>query len=305
MKLLVTGATGMVGRNILDHPQSNGFEILSPSSKELNLLDLSATHSFIREHQPDIIVHAAGVVGGIHANIAEPVKFFLDNMRMGINLLDVARETNVKKVINVGSSSVYPRDAKNPLPEELVLKGPLDPSNEGYALAKAASTKLCEYISREDDRLLYKTVIPCNLYGRYDKFDPKCSHMIPAVIRRLYEAVRDGVETIGIWGDGSARREFMYASDLADFIFYAIHNLDSMPQNINVGLGEDYSMNEYYQAIAKVVGYQGDFTYDLSRPVGMRQKLVDDTRLKAFGWKHKTSLSEGLHLTYQYFLEQL
>jgi len=304
MKLLISGASGMVGRNILDHPSVTDYEILAPSSKELNLLDLDATRSYILETQPDVVIHAAGVVGGIQANIAQPVKFMVENMRMGLNLLDAAREAGIGRLINLGSSCMYPRDADNPLSEELVLKGELEPTNEGYALAKSACARLCEYISREDDRFIYKTVIPCNLYGRYDKFDPKHSHMIPAVIRKLSEAAEDGVDSIDIWGDGFARREFMYAADLADFIFYAIRNLQSMPQNINVGLGEDYSINEYYYAIAEVVGYNGDFVHDLSKPVGMRQKLIDDTKLKKFGWKHKTSLVEGLRLTYQYFLEE-
>ena len=304
MRILITGASGMVGRNILDHPATSNFEILVPSSKELNLLDLGAVRSFISNNRPDLIVHAAGIVGGIQANIAQPVRFLVDNMRMGLNLLDAARDTGVRRFINLGSSCMYPRDADNPLSEELILHGELEPTNEGYALAKSACTRLCEYVNREDETFLYKTVIPCNLYGRYDKFDPKHSHMIPAVIRKLSKAVEEGVESIDIWGDGLARREFMYAEDLADFIFHAIQNLESMPQNINVGLGEDYSINEYYSAIAEVVGYNGDFVHDLSKPVGMRQKLVDDTKLNEFGWRHKTSLVEGLRLTYQYFLEE-
>ncbi|SDZ78750.1 GDP-L-fucose synthase family protein [Microbulbifer marinus] len=304
MKLLMTGAGGMVGRNILEHPSASNFDIFAPSSKELNLLDLGATRSYISESRPDLIIHAAGVVGGIQANIAQPVKFLVDNMRMGLNLLDAAREAGVERLINLGSSCMYPRKADNPLSEELILTGELEPTNEGYALAKSACARLCEYINREDDRFVYKTVIPCNLYGRYDKFDPRHSHMIPAVIRKLSEAARDDVESIDIWGDGLARREFMYAADLADFIFYAIRNLESMPQNINVGLGEDYSINEYYRAIAEVVGYSGDFVHDLSKPVGMRQKLIDDTNLNEFGWRHNTSLVEGLRLTYQYFLEE-
>ena len=198
---------------------------------------------------------------------------------------------------------MYPRDAQNPLAEDLILKGELEPTNEGYAIAKVTSTRLCEYIRKEDESFCYKTVIPCNLYGKYDKFDPKHSHMIPAVIRKLYEAKLAGLKEIDIWGDGEARREFMYAEDLADFIFYAIPKLDEMPQNINVGLGHDYTINEYYQAVAEVVGFKGEFTHDLSKPVGMKQKLIDATKLSAFGWQHKTSLVDGLTQTFSHFKE--
>ncbi|RYZ85337.1 MAG: NAD-dependent epimerase/dehydratase family protein, partial [Proteobacteria bacterium] len=163
----------------------------------------------------------------------------------------------------------------------------------------------CEYITRENPEFQYKTVIPCNLYGKYDKFSPEHSHMLPAVIKKIYEAkIADNPE-VEIWGDGLARREFMYAEDLADFIFYAIDNFAAMPQNINAGLGFDYTINEYYRAIADAIGFTGTFTHDLSKPIGMRQKLIDDTRLKAFGWQHKTSLEEGIKKTYEYYKHTL
>lgn len=199
---------------------------------------------------------------------------------------------------------MYPRDALNPLGEELILKGELEPTNEGYALAKVTSTRLCEYIRQENPARLYKTIIPCNLYGRFDKFDPNHSHMIPAVIRKIDEAKKNNLVELDIWGDGEARREFMYAEDLADFVFYAITNFDKMPQNLNVGLGTDYTINEYYEAVAKVVGYTGSFKHDLSKPVGMKQKLIDDQKLKAFGWSYKTSLELGIQKTYNFYLSE-
>ena len=293
----------MVGQNILEHPSVSDYEVLAPRRTELDLLDVASLTSFLEKEQPDMIIHAAGIVGGIQANIAQPVKFLVDNMQMGLNVLTAAKSAGVKQFMNLSSSCMYPRNAPNPLQEELILKGELEPTNEGYALAKVASTRLCEYINREDDQFLYKTVIPCNLYGRHDKFDPKHSHMIPAVIRKLFEAKNDNLKEIDIWGDGLARREFMYAGDLADFVFYAINNFEKMPQNINVGLGHDYTINEYYAEIAKVVGYQGEFDHDLTKPVGMKQKLIDDTKLKAFGWHYKTSLEEGLKQTFEYLKE--
>lgn len=304
MKILLTGANGMVGRNILEVAGRHDHNFLSPSSTELNLLDGNAVTHYIRTHKPDMVIHAAGIVGGIQANMEQPVKFLVNNMRMGLNILTAANDCDVAKFLNLSSSCMYPRDAHNPLSEDLILKGELEPTNEGYALAKVTSTRLCEYICKENPNRLYKTIIPCNLYGRFDKFDPKNSHMIPAVIRKIDGAKKNNLREIDIWGDGEARREFMYAEDLAKFVFYAINSFKKMPQNLNVGLGNDYSINEYYQAVAKVVGYSGKFTHDLTKPVGMKQKLIDDKKLKAFGWSFKTSLEAGLKETYDFYLRE-
>ena len=303
MKILLTGSKGMVGRNILEHTSVLDYVFLTPSSADLNILNRQAVDLYLDKHKPDMIIHAAGIVGGIQANISEPVRFLVDNMQMGLNVLMSAKGAGIKNLMNLSSSCMYPRDAQNPLSEELILKGELEPTNEGYALAKVTSTRLCEYIHREDDSFQYKTVIPCNLYGRFDKFEPKHSHMIPAVIKKISDAKKRGDQQIDIWGDGLARREFMCAADLADFIFYAIPKFKDIPQNINVGLGHDYTINEYYQEIAKVVGFKGEFVHDLSKPVGMKQKLIDDTKLKIFGWKHDIKISEGIKLTYDYYSE--
>jgi len=302
MKILLTGASGMVGKNILDVAQNHQHEFLSPSSNELDLLEGSAVRQYLVRHKPDMIIHAAGVVGGIQANLAQPVKFLVDNMQMGLNILTAAKECGVVNFLNLSSSCMYPRDAINPLSEELILKGELEPTNEGYALAKVTSTRWCEYICKEDPDLRYKTIIPCNLYGHHDKFEPNHSHMIPAVIRKIDDAKNSDFKIIDIWGDGEARREFMYAEDLADFVFYAIQNFEKMPQNLNVGLGKDYTINEYYQTISRIIGFTGDFKHDLSKPVGMKQKLIDDKKLKEFGWSYKTSLEAGIKKTYQFYL---
>ena len=304
MKILLTGGNGMVGKNILKMSQFHQHELLFPSSQELNLIDGDSVRQYLINHKPDMVIHAAGIVGGIQANMANPVKFLVDNMQMGLNIIMAAKEAGIRYFLNLSSSCMYPRDAVNPLAEELILKGELEPTNEGYALAKVASTRLCEYICKEDAQFIYKTIIPCNLYGEYDKFDPNHSHMIPAVIRKLDDAVKAGVDEIDIWGDGEARREFMYAEDLADFVFYAIERFSEMPQNINVGLGTDYTINEYYRTIAKAVGFTGKFRHDLSKPVGMKQKLIDDAKLTDFGWSYKTSLEMGVAKTFQYYLSE-
>lgn len=301
MKIFLTGGNGLVGKNILHFSKAKNYTFLHPTSKELDLKDYQAVTKYIKLHQPDFVIHAAGIVGGIHANIANPVKFLTDNIDMGKNIIMASRENNVKRFINLASSCMYPRNAENPLKEELILQGELEPTNEGYAIAKIMATRLCEYIHKEDPSFLYKTIIPCNLYGKFDKFSPEHSHMVPAVIRKVYEAKISNKSEIDIWGDGLSRREFMYAEDLADFVFYAIEHFDNMPQNINAGLGFDYTINEYYQTIASVIGYEGTFVHDLTKPTGMKQKLIDDTKLTAFGWKHSTSLKVGIEKTFDYF----
>ena len=301
MRILITGGNGMVGKNILEHQKASNYEILAPSSSELNLRDFDSVDKYIKQNKPDIIIHAAGLVGGIQANMARPVDFLVYNLDMGRNIIMAAKENGVKYFLNMASSCMYPREAQNPLQEELILKGELEPTNEGYAIAKVVATRLCEYIVKENPALQYKTVIPCNLYGKYDKFSPEHSHMVPAVIKKIYEAKQNNATEIDIWGDGLARREFMYTSDLADFVFYALDNFEKMPQNINVGLGFDYTINEYYETIAEAVGFTGKFVHDLSKPIGMKQKLIDDSKLKQFGWQHQTTLKEGIKNTLDYF----
>ena len=301
--ILLTGANGMVGKNVLSHAHAQSFKWLIPGRKELDLTDQFTVESYIKKHQPDFIIHAAGLVGGIQANISIPVDFLVQNMRIGLNVLHGAMQAGVPKVLNLGSSCMYPRNAINPLTEEMVLAGELEPTNEGYAIAKVAAARLCQYISQQTPELAYKTAIPCNLYGRFDHFEAQRSHMIPAVIDKLHKATQIQSEQIDIWGDGLSRREFMYAEDLADFVFYAMNNFLAMPTILNVGLGKDVMINDYYKVIAKAVGYTGSFKHDLSKPSGMRQKLVDTRKLQDFGWYAPTSLKQGIKKTYTYYLE--
>lgn len=303
MKILLTGGSGLVGRNILAAAPQHRHTFFAPTSKELNLLDGAAVTAYIADLKPDLIIHAAGKVGGIQANIENPVRFLVENLDMGKHVLLAARDAKVKNILNLGSSCMYPREAENPLKEELILQGELEPTNEGYALAKILVARLAEYLGREDKTLQYKTIIPCNLFGKWDNFDSKTSHMIPAAIRKVMTAKAQGSNEVEIWGDGTARREFMYTGNLVDFIFYAIERLDKMPAYLNVGPGTDYSINEYYEKISAVTGYAGGFRHDLTKPVGMRRKLVDITKLDAFGWKPPISLEQGLKEACQFYQE--
>lgn len=304
MKIFLTGGRGMVGRNIRECADAGEHAILAPTSGELNLFDYDKVLAFLKAERPDLVIHSAGKVGGIQANMADKTGFLTDNLRMGMNVVNASLEAGVPRLLNLSSSCMYPRNFEGAIPESSILTGELEPTNEGYAIAKIAVTRLCEYISAEKKGFSYKTIIPCNLYGRFDKFDPKHSHLIPAVIRKVDEAKRAGKAEVDIWGDGTARREFMYAGDLAQAVFDCIGKFEQLPQNLNVGLGYDYTINEYYDAVAKVVGFGGKFVHDLSKPVGMKRKLSDVTRMKGLGIRRDSGLEQGIRKTYEFYLEQ-
>lgn len=303
MKILITGGNGLVGHSIIENTGMQQYELLAPSHKELDLLDYNSIQNYLYLEKPDCIIHAAGKVGGIAANCRAPMDFLLTNMDMGRNIIYGAFKAGVRRFINLGTSCMYPRNSEKPLKEDMILKGELEPTNEGYALAKVMCARLCEYISRQYPHFQYKTLIPCNLYGRYDKFCTENAHMIPAVIHKLYVAKKKSINTVEIWGSGKARREFMYSGDFADFIFYSIKNYDRLPAYLNVGLGYDYTVDEYYEAIASVVGYTGCFTHNMKKPEGMKRKLTDVENLKKIGWQAKTSLLEGLQKTFAFYLQ--
>lgn len=301
-RLFVTGGRGMVGRNLCDHPGIARWQVLAPSRAELDLTDVLALHDWLDRHRPDAVVHAAGLVGGIQANLAEPLRYLAENARIGLNVITACRAAQVPVLINLSSSCVYPKDLGHGLSEDRILTGPLEPSNEGYALAKIMAMRMVEYAAREEPGLHWRTLIPCNLYGPHDKFDPRHSHLLPAIIHKLHQAKLAGDETVEIWGDGEARREFMYAGDLAGAILRALDDPQSLPPVMNVGPGVDHAINDYYRIAAEVIGWTGRFTHDLSRPVGMRQKLLDVSRQNAWGWAPQTALRDGIAATYAHYL---
>ncbi|MFC3531895.1 GDP-L-fucose synthase family protein [Vogesella facilis] len=305
MKILLTGASGMVGRNLLEHPAAQQHQWLVPRHTDLDLADFGTVCHFVDQQQPDLIIHAAGRVGGIQANMREPVRFLVENLDMGRNVLLAAAQVGVPKLLNIGSSCMYPRNRNDALKEEDVLTGELEPTNEGYALAKIAVARLAEYISREQSSLHYKTVIPCNLYGRHDKFDPRWSHLIPAIIHKLHDAKITGAKEVEIWGSGEARREFLYAGDLAGALLGAADKIEELPSLMNIGLGHDYSVNDYYQAAAEVVGFAGKFVHDLTKPIGMNRKLTNVSKAHEWGWQASTTLKEGLAKTYEFYLKTI
>ena len=303
-RLFLTGGSGMVGQNIQAHKSAKDWEILAPTSTELDLTDQKAVCEYIKMHKPSVVVHAAGRVGGIQANIANPVGFLDSNNVIGRNVIMGAWTEGVRNLINLGSTCMYPATAPNPLSEGMILTGPLEVTNEGYALAKIMAMRLCNYINQEDPKARFKTLIPCNLFGPYDKFDPQYSHLLPAIIHKVHEAKIEGAPNVEIWGNGKARREFMYAPDLADAVLRAASDIETCPELMNIGFGHDFTINEYYSKVADVIGWGGKFTHDITRPVGMYQKLCDIRRAAEWGWTASTSLRVGIEETYKFYCER-
>lgn len=304
MKILICGSTGMVGKNLVELAPKE-VELLIPNRLELDLSNYELTFDYLVLHKPDLIINCAGIVGGIQANMSEPVRFLLENIDINRNVIWAAFNSKVKNVLNLGSSCMYPRSAINPIKETEILNGELEPTNEGYAIAKIMTQRLCSYINRQYSEFHYKTIIPCNLYGKFDKFDPKFSHMIPAVIARILDSKNKSLPFVEIWGDGTARREFMFVEDLATIIWEMVDRFEEIPELMNVGLGKDYSIAEYYKKIAAVIGYEGQFKFDLSKPIGMKQKLVDNSIQTNLGFSNKYTLEEGISKTYNYYLTTL
>ncbi len=303
-RVFLTGGGGMVGQNIQAHVRAKNWDILAPTRAELDLTDPKAVRSYIKKNKPDLVVHAAGRVGGIQANMADQVGFLDSNNIISRNVIMGTWSEGVRNLINLGSTCMYPAAASNPLSEDMILTGPLEATNEGYALAKIMAMRLCEYINREDPKVCFKTLIPCNLFGPYDKFDPKYSHLLPAIIHKVHQAKIEGAPNVEIWGNGKARREFMYAPDLADAVLRAATDIETCPDLLNIGLGHDFTINEYYSEVADVIDWQGEFTYDLTRPVGMEQKLCDTRRATEWGWIAPTSLRFGIEETYKFYCER-
>ncbi len=301
--LMLTGGTGMVGRNVRDACARKGIGILAPPRAECDLMDQRSVRDYLMRHRPDMIIHAAGKVGGIQANLREPVAFLTENWDMGRNLLLAARDAGVPRVLNLGSSCIYPADSPDPLTEEQILAGPLEPTNEGYALAKISVLRLGSYLGRETAGFSCKTLIPSNLYGPHDCFDPARSHLVPAIIHKLVQARESGKAEVDIWGDGLARREFLYSGDLAEAILLAVERFETLPDILNIGTGQDFTINDHYEIAAGVIGYGGRFVHDLSKPSGMRRKLLDVSRATAWGWRARTPLADGIALTYQHYLK--
>jgi GDP-L-fucose synthase len=312
MRIYVAGHRGMVGSAIVRKLEARGIETLVRSRAELDLLDRPAVLQFMQTEKPDAVILAAAKVGGIHANNSYPAEFIYENLMIEGNAIHSAFEAGIRRFLFLGSSCIYPRDAAQPLVEEALLTGPLEPTNEPYAIAKIAGIKLCESYNRQYGTD-YRSVMPTNLYGPNDNFHSENSHVLPALMARFHEAVRDGSEEVVIWGSGTPRREFLHVDDMADACLFVLdlpesiyrENTRPMLSHINVGSGEDVSIAELAALLAKATGFSGRITYDRSRPDGTPRKLLDVSRLAAMGWRSNIGLEDGIGQAYEWFIENV
>lgn len=310
MKIFVAGHRGMVGGAIASLLEARGEDVVTRSRGELDLLDQQAVRSFFSSERPDAVVLAAAKVGGIHANNTFPAQFIFENLMMECNVIHEAYAAGVERLLFLGSSCIYPRDAEQPIREDSLLTGTLEATNEPYAVAKIAGIKLCESYNRQYGTD-YRSVMPTNLYGPGDNFHPENSHVLPALLRRFHEAVRDGKDEVTIWGTGAPRREFLHVQDMAAGSVFVLDigkdtyqaNTIPMLSHINLGYGEDVSIAELAHMIAQVTEFSGRILFDTTKPDGTMRKLMDVGRLTSMGWKAKIPLQEGLEDTYRWFLK--
>ncbi len=302
--IFVAGHRGMVGSAIVRQLEARGISPLTRTRSELDLTDQAAVRDFLSEARPEAIVLAAAKVGGIHANNTYPAEFIFENLAMECNVIHEAFRAGVRRLLFLGSSCIYPRDAAQPMSEGALLSGPLEPTNEPYAIAKIAGIKLCESYNRQYGTD-YRSVMPTNLYGPGDNFHPENAHVLPALMRRFLEAAEAGIDEVAIWGTGTPRREFLHVDDMAEACLFVMglaeedYRANTLPMlsHINVGWGGDVSIAELAHLIAEVTGFRGRITFDTSRPDGTPRKLLDVSRLTRMGWRAKIPLREGVEQT--------
>lgn len=300
-KVYIAGHRGLVGSALWRYFNSQGFDnLVGATSSELDLRESVAVAAFVAAQRPDVIVDAAAKVGGIVANSTYPADFLSDNLRIQVNLLDAAQRTGIEKFLFLGSSCIYPRLALQPISEDSLLTGPLEPTNDAYAIAKIAGVLHVQAIRRQHG-LHYISAMPTNLYGPGDNFHPTNSHVLPALIRRFHEAVRDRAPSVTCWGTGSPRREFLHVDDMAAACLHLLENYDD-PSPVNLGVGEDATIADIASTVADTVGYTGAIEWDTSKPDGSPQKLLDVSRMRGLGWEAQIDLASGLAGTYQWFL---
>ncbi len=302
-KIYLAGHRGLVGSAIMRRLKSDGYaNIVVRSHSELDLTRQADVDSFFDDQKPEFVFLCAAKVGGIAANSALPADFFYINSMIALNVIQAARRTGVRKLLNFGSSCIYPKHAPQPLKEEYLLTSALEPTNEAYAVAKIGALKMCSYYNSQYGTN-FVSLMPTNLYGPGDNYHPEYSHVLPALIRKFHEAKERGTD-VELWGDGSPRREFLYSDDLADAALFIMNNCDAgeTGEFVNVGTGRDLTIKELAALIADVVGFKGSVRWDTSRPNGTPQKLLDVSRIAALGWQAQTELREGLQLAYRDFL---
>jgi len=302
--IFVAGHRGMVGGAVVRKLRAEGFaDIRTVTRAEVDLCDEARARAYLADTRPAVVINAAARVGGIHANNTYPAEFLRENLAIGLNLVHGAREAGVGRLLNLGSTCIYPREAPQPMPEDCLLTGPLEKTNEAYALAKIATLKMCEYYRRQYG-VLFHSAMPTNLYGTGDNYHPENSHVLPGLIRRFHEAKENGAAEVVVWGTGAPRREFLHVDDLAGAVLHLL-SLEDPPDWVNVGTGTDLSIRELADRVRRVTGFRGELKFDPSKPDGTMRKLTDTSRIRATGWSPAIPLEEGLERTYAEFCEGL
>ena len=303
-KIYIAGHRGMVGSAITRALETNGHSnLLKRTRTQLDLADTAAVAKFFQKEKPEIVIFAAAKVGGIKANDDFPVEFLIDNLRIQTNVIAAAHESGARKLLFLGSSCIYPKHAPQPIPESALLTGPLEPTNEAYAVAKIAGIELCQAYDREYGAN-FISAMPSNLYGPNESFDLETSHVLAALLRKAHEAKKSRARELVVWGTGTPRREFLHVDDCASACLFLLQKYDS-PEIINVGSGEDVTIRELAELICDVVGFDGALTWDKSKPDGTPRKLLDVSKLRALGWKSTIPLREGIARTYDWFLNNV
>ncbi|MGB0448726.1 MAG: NAD-dependent epimerase/dehydratase family protein [Candidatus Poseidoniaceae archaeon] len=302
--VLVTGGSGMLGQHLVPMLKENGHVVQSPSRQELDLTDAEATLNFFKDNPIDVVIHCAAYVSGIASSQTIKHHSLDQNTSMGLNLIRACVQRGITRLINVGSATVYPNEASQPLCESSIGNGPLEGAIEGYALSKYVVYRAC-VMANEQHGVSFKTVLPCNLFGPYDNFSLETGHMLPAILHRMHQAKQSNNAPVTIWGDGTAKREFLYGPDFADFLCFAVENFNDIPDVMNVGSGLEISVNEMHRHMAGVIGYSGEFRHDLDKPVGRRRRCLDLQHQQTLGWSPKTPFIEALKSTYQFLLGSL
>ena len=298
-KIWVAGHRGMVGSAIVRRLVTEGVEVLTVNRNEVDLSRQQDVERWVEKSRPDVVVVAAAKVGGINANNSHPVDFLYDNLMIEANIINAAHQVGVEKLLFLGSSCIYPRLAPQPMAEDMLLTGPLEPTNQWYAVAKIAGIKLCQAYRRQYGRD-FISAMPTNLYGPGDNFDLSASHVLPALLRKIELARTEDAPEVELWGTGAPLREFLYVDDLADACLYLIRHY-SAEEHINVGTGEEVSIRELAETLAKVIGWNGRFVFNSDKPDGAPRKLMDSSRIHTLGWKHRTSLEEGIRRTLDWY----
>ena len=293
-----------MGSAIVRNLESKGYtNIVTRTHKELDLTNQEAVYDFFAQEKPDVVVLAAAKVGGINANNTTPAEFAYENMQIQCNVINAAHVNNVKKLLFLGSTCIYPRMAPQPIPEDALLTGPLEVTNEAYAIAKISGLEMCKFYKRQygDD---FISCMPTNLYGPHDNYDLAGSHVMPAMIRKFHDAKVNGAKSVELWGTGSPLREFLYVDDMADACVFLLENY-SGEQHVNIGTGKEVSIKELAETVKKTVGYEGEIVWNTDMPDGTPRKLTDVTKLHNLGWTHKVELEEGVKLAYDWFRENV